>query len=424
MIDFLILYENKNREIESICLLKMQLEKMGYSVKICQVQYFFGEKINAKVVLTPFLYNDEDIYKYIFCICGKIDKIINFRWEQIYSKENENNLDCFFYPKGETRKVIHLCWGEKQASVLQKVGVKKENLPVVGAPHLDMIRLEGYFEEREYISKKYTLSMDKKWILFVSSFSNSTFTEKEKKDALKKMGSDRVMFIDISIESKKIILDWFKVLAQQEKFEIIYRPHPSEKNSEDLGELERENKFFHVITEESVGQWIKCSDYVFNWYSTSAVQSILLGKGNVLLRPITIPEKVDVSIFDNAYIIDSYEKLIEYLKKSPKIKRDNVFEQYYMFGIDSYKSIAEICRESIESTYSCGIDYKKVVSKIAISVRVKYELIYKVYVPLLDFLEKKQIFRNITAAYKMVKRNTASLEEQYEIEKRIKEIIK
>ena len=35
--DFLFLYEVKNRELESLCLLKYELERRGYSVAIVQV---------------------------------------------------------------------------------------------------------------------------------------------------------------------------------------------------------------------------------------------------------------------------------------------------------------------------------------------------------------------------------------------------
>ena len=34
MLDFLIMYEHKNREINSDCLLKVELERRGYTVKI------------------------------------------------------------------------------------------------------------------------------------------------------------------------------------------------------------------------------------------------------------------------------------------------------------------------------------------------------------------------------------------------------
>ena len=48
MIDFLLLYENKGREIESLCLLKLELEHRGYSVVIEQIQYFLKESTGQK----------------------------------------------------------------------------------------------------------------------------------------------------------------------------------------------------------------------------------------------------------------------------------------------------------------------------------------------------------------------------------------
>ena len=53
--DVLLTYETRNREIENLCLLKVELEKRGYSVKI-RMQYdtFFRHHrpINARLVVS------------------------------------------------------------------------------------------------------------------------------------------------------------------------------------------------------------------------------------------------------------------------------------------------------------------------------------------------------------------------------------
>lgn len=423
MVDFLLLYENKSREIESICLLKVELEKKGHSVAVCHVHYFSKRKYKAKVVITPFLYDDSDLYKYVYCICGKAQKVINLRWEQIYSKENEQNLNCFFYPKNETQKAIHLCWGEKQQKTLLELGINYNKLPVVGPVHLELLTNGNYFCEREYIASKNNLNTDKKWILFVSSFSNTTFTEIEKKNALRVLGEDRVKFIDVSIESKKKILEWLMKIIKDEQYEIIYRPHPSEKKDISLQELEKKEKRFHVIMDDSVGQWIYCSDYVFNWYSTSAVQSVLLGKGNVVLRPVDIPDKLDISIFDNAFVIKEYEQMKEVLNNFPQNRRDENFEQYYSLEGCATEKIVDICNKIINSSYSCEIDYGKILSNTSLGKRIKHEIIYKIYGTLLKLFCKLNVFSGLTSGYKIAERNKVSREEQYQIEKRISKLI-
>ena len=56
MIDFLLLYENKSREMEGLCLLKMELEKRGYYVVLEQVQYFYKKRYKVIVVVVPIVY--------------------------------------------------------------------------------------------------------------------------------------------------------------------------------------------------------------------------------------------------------------------------------------------------------------------------------------------------------------------------------
>ena len=429
MIDFLLLYENKSREMEGLCLLKMELEKRGYYVVLEQVQYFYKKRYKVKVVVVPFLYNNSDIYRYIYCICGKANKILNLRWEQIYSRKMEENLSSFFYPKGEAKKVIQLCWGEAEADNLLKLGVRKDLLFITGPIHLDLITKPGYFKKRKYLQKKYRLVENKKWILFISSFSNATFTEKEKMEAMKMLGKERVDFIELSIKSKKKVLEWFKQIIKENdaQYEIIYRPHPSEKKDDILTKFETSNKSFHVIADESVGQWISCSDFVLNWYSTSAIQSQLLKKGNVLLRPMPIPYEMDVAIFSDATIIDSYKGLVDYLSSTPDYLSDNlVFDKYYYFDSSyAYQKIADICQKVLNCNALPQIRYNKILHETSWFERFKFEILYKLYVPLLKFLKNNKVsnFISGSVSYDMVTRNTVTESELCDIKKRLSKII-
>ncbi|RKI37720.1 hypothetical protein D7V86_20900 [bacterium D16-51] len=429
MIDFLLLYENKSREMEGLCLLKMELEKRGYYVVLDQVQYFYKKRYKVKVVVVPFLYNNNDIYRYIYCICGKVNKILNLRWEQIYSRKMEENLASFFYPKGEAKKVIQLCWGEAEADKLLKLGVRKELIFITGPIHLDLITKPGYFEKREYLQKKYRLAENKKWILFISSFSNATFTEKEKIEAMKMLGKERVDFIDLSIKSKKEILEWFKQIIKEknDQYEIIYRPHPSEKKDDILRNLEAKNKGFHIITDDSVGQWIACSDFVLNWYSTSAIQSQLLKKGNAILRPIPISYEMDLEIFSDATVIDSYKGLVEYLSSKADALMDNfVFNKYYFFDSTyAYQRIANICQEVLNNNALSKIRYNTILHETSWFERLKFEILYKLYVPLLRFLKNKKLSTLFSGSvsYDMVSRNTVAESELSSIKKRLSKIL-
>ncbi len=422
MTDFLLLYENKGREIESLCLLKLELEHRGYSVVIDQIQYFFKRKYKASVIITPFLYNDNDLYKYVFCIAGKHQKIINLRWEQIFSRENEENLNGFFYPKDEALKIIHVCWGIRQANNLKKLNIEDKCLPVTGAMHLDLIRKKGYFKERNEIASKYNLRKDKKWILFISSFSHTTFSDKEKREILEFLGKERIQFIEISIQSKETILDWL-VRIGGDGYEIVYRPHPSEKKNQILEELERKFNYFHVISDESVGQWIYCCDRVLNWCSTSAVQSVLLGKGDVILRPVEMDYQKDITIFDNARKVKTYNELKMVLQEDTKEVKSEGYSQYYRLDGKAYLKVADVCEQRLKSPLKQGIDYERILKCQSVWKRMKYEIVYKLYVPLLGIMYKKNILRGMTVSYGMVMRNTVSEEEMDFMEKRIEGLL-
>lgn len=106
MYDFLILYEGKVRELESICLLAAELENRGYKVKIINTflyQVKRIKRINAKIVITPFLYTNSDINDYVLKICQNFNFIINLRWEQIFSVKNETDFNSWGYPKDEAK---------------------------------------------------------------------------------------------------------------------------------------------------------------------------------------------------------------------------------------------------------------------------------------------------------------------------------
>ena len=87
MIDVMILYEHKNREMESILLLKHELMRRGYKVRLKsvfelkQIRYFLEK---PKVIVCPYLYSDVELHKYIYEVFGSADKIMNLQWEVQY----------------------------------------------------------------------------------------------------------------------------------------------------------------------------------------------------------------------------------------------------------------------------------------------------------------------------------------------------
>ena len=144
MIDFLILYEHKVREIESVCLLKAELENRNYTVDICLShkintwKYLYKKKPRVIVVIA--LRKNDDLRYQVYRIGGKIRKIVNLQWEQIFSEKDIS------IPEDYAAKAVHLCWGEGRKEQLKTYGI--ENAIVTGAIQMDFLsgKLKQYYD--------------------------------------------------------------------------------------------------------------------------------------------------------------------------------------------------------------------------------------------------------------------------------------
>jgi len=152
-IDFLIIYEHKNREFESIALLKHELVRRGYTVEFFGFNEYHNIKKrrklfnNVKIAVMPSLYHDEEILSFVYGVAGKVKNIVNLRWEQVFPRNTEKNLEHYVYPKENAKNAYHCCWGQRPLEMLLEVGVKRDNLFVTGPIQMDFVRksFEGYY---------------------------------------------------------------------------------------------------------------------------------------------------------------------------------------------------------------------------------------------------------------------------------------
>ena len=92
-LDFLILYEHTVREYESDLLLKLELERRGYTAEIRQLLdpkrlRFFG-KDKPEVLVASCMYDNEAINSHVYNNIGRCNKIVNLHWEQMLSDTQE-----------------------------------------------------------------------------------------------------------------------------------------------------------------------------------------------------------------------------------------------------------------------------------------------------------------------------------------------
>lgn len=397
MIDFLLLYEGKARESESIILLKENLEDRGYSVQIenlFELQIFFNRKIKAKVVIVPFLYSNIDLYQNVYCICGTVQKVINLRWEQIFSTKNEKDLSSFGYPKDQAKKAYHICWSEYLRKLLIKSGVDESKSIVTGSIQMDFntSRFDCMYLNKQEISKKYSIPLNCKWNLLVSSFAYASLSDKEISEMSIRVAPDVKRFTDISKKTRDELLKWIEHRLKDNSNEIwIYRPHPAERSDNKLIKFKSIYKNFYIISEESVRQWIKVSDKVINWYSTSCADVYFQNKASIIVRPYKLYEERELVLLKDQDFIENEEDFNLVCNQNDYESINTNIEKYYDNGKElSVDKICNLCLKLYNGQIpDCNIDYGKVVSSIPVKIRFKSTIIYKTYASLMAEISKK-----------------------------------
>lgn len=225
-----IVVEAVNREMDNALLLKAELERRGYLVNILNKTDQISKK-RTDILLIPNCYNKKNVefYRYRFN-CNNWN-IVNLQYEQILSKSSDN---CSFFALDDmAKKVIHLSWGKHAADRLKEQNVLPEKNIIVGAMQMDFTRTEflNFWKSKNLISHEFLLPLNKKWILFISSF--SAISENVNNAYKEDFDEERIIRQrDRAINSQKAILDWIdKFLRNNKEYIFIYRPHPAEINS-------------------------------------------------------------------------------------------------------------------------------------------------------------------------------------------------
>lgn len=352
MVDFLITYEHKVRELENICLLKAELELRGYVVDIMHTQelnrikYLLAKK--PKVILTHALYDNKDYYYHVNAIVGNTLKVVNLQWEQVLSKEAYKK--GFHNPKQKAALATHICWGNETFERLKSNGAK--NSVITGPIQMDFLKskFENYYYKKEEIIKMYNIR-EKHIMLYISSFTLANVSEAYKANLKKRTNYNIDELSKIMINTKIETLRWIEeILKKGMQNTIIYRPHPNESYDKDLERLENEYENFRVIKDLSVKQWIKVADKIFTWMSTSVAEVYFANKSCYVLRPQEHNENLDAVIYKDAKIIDTYNKFEEALTSEQTdkfpIKESEILKYYQKDNSKySYEKICDLLEE-------------------------------------------------------------------------------
>jgi surface carbohydrate biosynthesis protein len=310
----LIVYERKNRELETAVLLREKLRNLGLECKI--TQFYWGYDFNLfssapDVLIVPHLYSGASVARLIGRY-GRPKAIINLQYEQVLSEKWEKL--GHHNPSDVAQNAIHVCWGKATFDRLRDFGVPSKNLLMIGAPHLDLLSQvdsEAYVAHKKSLSKQFGLSANCKWVLFLSSFTYADISLHRLRMNESVSGSNLSDFVEIHTKSRNEIIGWLEaaLIDNPEKL-FVYRPHPDELSLDNVELLKTKYSNFKVISFGSAKQWILASDTILSWYSTTVVESHYLKKRYQILRPLDLPDYFDSVLLKKAkFLIEKSEFL-------------------------------------------------------------------------------------------------------------------
>lgn len=334
--DILIYTEVDNRELDAACLIKTEMERRGYRVaierynRICDAGNMLIYR--PKMLILPWLYDSNFLFNFINeNNQGKL-KLVNLQSEQVLSENFI--LNNYHMPKEKCKEGYHLAWGRETAKRFVNNGISEEHIIQAGNLNMDFNskKFLTVYNTKNEMALEHNLDKEKKWVLFISSFTHPSMTEEERTRYLERFPFLKE-FVDISIKSQEVLIKWFeRFVKENDDYEFIYRPHPVELNNRKLVGLENKYKNFHVISQKSVRQWIFVCEYNLTWFSTSIADVYFQKKPCAILRPLAIPREADCELFYDCESLKEYEEFLDFIKSKQQNAfpiRDERFEKYY-----------------------------------------------------------------------------------------------
>lgn len=393
MSEILIIYEHKAREYQCITMLKTELEKRGHSVKICHYNFrwrwFHQIFSKPKLVIGPGAHYHEILpgsnMNYVDwatdSIRGRAPFYLNLQIEQVF-RDGPTAIWNVMNDEQYREHMYYACWGNRRYQQLKQFGVSDDKICITGAIQLDLLKDSSikFYKTKEEVALKYRLDQSKRWNLFISGFMWSSKTKNEMLHEARAQRTSGIVVNDsevvrdwkISVESQKITMQWIERYLEDSQDIFIYRPHPGEKSSQFVVNLQK--KFperFLVIQHESVQQWISVCDVINLWTSTAIVETYMAGKTCNIVQPLPLTKRMVPILFDYAVnIVDTYEKFVKsQIGESGDFPiKKQIIEDYYSQDKEaSYKKtcdfIEKILNLEVPKTEKTKFTWKTVINK-------------------------------------------------------------
>ncbi len=409
-LDFLFLYEHKVRELESLCLAKYELDRRGYRTKIVYInsaENMLAVKpiYDTKVVCMMACYNNHTAWWHVQDFV-KFERIIDLQWENIVYPKDEEREDAYKNYTGIGKEVVHVSWGNMNVRrLLNAAHLDPDKVKLTGHMGMDYLRapLNRYYVSREELFRKYDLPTDKETILFASTYYGDELSEEYIKDMCKRFGDNWTDYYKFMCDSQKIVLKWFEDICQKDpNIQVIYRPHPGQP-SKIAHEVAERIPNFHVISDESVKQWIVTCDRVYTGNGSVVVEAFFAKKNCELLFPIPVTEGFELQLLSGAKKIATYEEFEESVfdkgERPFPVPEKNI-EEIYLIDWDHYnfRKFADMAEDVLkEDRYALS---KKQINSIypysakdrLIKAVCRIDFIYAIYLKMLNDKKKNSGF--------------------------------
>lgn len=343
-IDVLFFIEHVDREMKGTVKVKQLLEnKYGLSVRVASIGfglYQAWSKYSPKVICLPYCRSDKSVMVRLFKTRNPDTICINLNYEQLLSTATE----IYKKPQGEfaNKELIQFVWGQHFKDYLLKCGVDERLIHIVGKPEiqflLEMKNMDGA-SLRNSIATKEHLDESKKWVFIPFNDGTAYWGEKQMENMSKRGGVPLEDLRDISVCTQiqlDLIFRWIADVADDNKeMEFIYRPHPG-VNLDNFSGFIRDNNLnkisnFHIIRSFTIKEWLCCSQVCVTNWSTTIVDSALLGLSSFLFKPSLLPPGLECSWLKGFCPIETLEDFKKSLNDTLIEGKDNGLRyEYYI----------------------------------------------------------------------------------------------
>lgn len=313
----ILFYEHNVRELKALEELSQCLRARSHgNVEVEILQYDFEwakgiqharhEGIDAVVV--PYIYSDVPDYDSVlpFRRLNEDCRVINLHHEQIASPVNEATQ----LPHGSLacNGCYHFVWGERYAESLAGLGIDQSLIFPVGNMRLEPVGPSQHMKNRELLSDRYGLDIQKKWVIYCEGrlesypseevrINHPFFGSLERKEYIKwcnlQTGSLQATYKQLSMLPDSFF----------DECELIYRPHPGTNLSHVL------RREILTCCEMPISAWITACDLVVVWNSTTALEANALGVPAVRHEPVENPKQYQTFGLSNFPLISSLDCL-------------------------------------------------------------------------------------------------------------------